>query len=450
MQCKKIILSFALIWMSISGPIQAQSDGNSPFSRLGIGDLQDPNFVAVSLLGGLSASYRDPYRVNIANPASLGHLRATAFEFSLFGRRNSLSENALRDNFWDGNIGYFSLAFPLINPINELIENKERKLKWGAQIALLPFSRVQYNISSSRYNPSVGTVRQTFTGSGNTYKLLMNHGLKWKSTAVGLSTGLFLGTLGITSQIQPVDIIGAQIARISNKYSVSGFVWNFGVLHDIEFMSEDEKKNILDIKVPRITIGATFQGNRHFRTQSDIQVLSVSPQRTDTLFNIMDNMGQGTLPLEMNLGLMYNSGKNWTIGVNYHFAQWSNYSNDAQKSYEGQERFPPLKDAWKASMGFSIVPNPNAFKNILNRSKYVFGLFYTKDPRVFSDTQLQHYGLTAGIELPFIRPRNFSFINLGVELGRSDLKDALQNNYLKIHLGLTFNSNQWFLKRKYN
>ncbi len=430
--------------------VQAQSDGNSPFSRLGIGDLHDSNFIPISLLGGLAASYRDPYKVNIANPAALGHLRATAFEFAVFGRRNSLSEQDNRDNFWEGNIGYISLAFPIINPINELIENKQSKIKWGAQIALQPFSRVSYNISSAQFDPDIGTIKQDFKGNGNTFKLSMNHGFRWDKTAFGLSTGLLLGSIDIENSIRPSDEQGARIAQNNGRYSVSGFLWNFGVMHDFEFMDEESKKNLADIRIPRLTIGATIHSNTSFNSKTDIQVLSLGRLSLDTIFAENGQLGDGTLPMELNIGLMYNSGKNWTLGANYYYSKWTDYDNDGQKALNGVEELTPLSDSWKVSIGGSIVPNPNSIRNLFSRSKYLLGAYYLNDPRKFGKTQLKQYAVTTGIELPFIKPRNFSFITLGVELGRQEVKDALTNNYFKINLGLTFNSNQWFIKRKYN
>ena len=44
---------------------------NSPFTRLGLGDLSPLGYGAIDSYGGLYASYRDPYSANIINPASL-------------------------------------------------------------------------------------------------------------------------------------------------------------------------------------------------------------------------------------------------------------------------------------------------------------------------------------------------------------------------------------------
>ncbi|MDH3244528.1 MAG: hypothetical protein OEM26_07930, partial [Saprospiraceae bacterium] len=79
------------IWLftfvSLVVGLSAQT-GNSPYSRLGIGDLVSNEFSHLRSLGGLSAAYSSPFQTNILNPASLGHLSTTSFEIG-FDTRSS-------------------------------------------------------------------------------------------------------------------------------------------------------------------------------------------------------------------------------------------------------------------------------------------------------------------------------------------------------------------------
>ena len=60
--------------------LQAQPLLNSPYSRLGFGELLDPQFAAQRGMGGISAAYQDYYHSNFVNPAAIGFLRSTSFE----------------------------------------------------------------------------------------------------------------------------------------------------------------------------------------------------------------------------------------------------------------------------------------------------------------------------------------------------------------------------------
>ena len=72
------IIVFLLTFISCSQLI-AQTNGNSPYSRFGIGDLANDNFMHTRMMGSIGTSYIDAYHVNIVNPASYASLRATAF-----------------------------------------------------------------------------------------------------------------------------------------------------------------------------------------------------------------------------------------------------------------------------------------------------------------------------------------------------------------------------------
>ena len=82
---------------------------NSPYSRFGLGDIVNPLFAAQSGMGGLSAAYNDPFHLNMANPAALGHLMATDLETGFYAKFSSLSDSDTSANLWSGNLNYFAL-----------------------------------------------------------------------------------------------------------------------------------------------------------------------------------------------------------------------------------------------------------------------------------------------------------------------------------------------------
>jgi hypothetical protein len=83
--------------------------------------------------------------------------------------------------------------------------------------------------------------------------------------------------------------------------------------------------------------------------------------------------------------------------------------------------------------------------------RYRVGAFYGTDPRSFNGTQIENYGISLGVGLPIIMPRQaMSFLHIALEAGQMNAGDQLRENYMQATLGFTLNDNTWFFKRKFN
>jgi hypothetical protein len=81
---------------------------------------------------------------------------------------------------------------------------------------------------------------------------------------------------------------------------------------------------------------------------------------------------------------------------------------------------------------------------------YRFGGYYIKDPRIVNGKGVNQYGVRFGLDLPFMYQRKGSNANLGIDLGRKGEGTIIEEKYIKLNFGFTFNDEEWFLKRKYN
>ena len=82
--------------------------------------------------------------------------------------------------------------------------------------------------------------------------------------------------------------------------------------------------------------------------------------------------------------------------------------------------------------------------------EYRAGVFYQTDPRNLEGEQAYRFGITAGAGLPFVFLRSFSYLNIGLEIGRAGTMSTFKENYLRGRIGIVLNDNQWFVKRRYN
>lgn len=165
----------------------------------------------------------------------------------------------------------------------------------------------------------------------------------------------------------------------------------------------------------------------------------------DTLVNETNIAGKGKLPAEIGVGINYVNGSKFSIGVDFSLAKWSSYFNNPTDTKAGD-----LGDATSISLGGFYLPDAKSYSNYWKRTTYKYGAYYKTDPRIINGKQIDQYGLTVGLGLPFVFQRSFSQANLGLDFGRLGQGSPIEENYVKLNFGFTFNDDNWFIKRKYN
>lgn len=424
----------------------AQGGDNSPFSRFGIGDLVDEDFIFSRSMGGLGASYSDVHNINIVNPASYASLRSTAFDIGLYARYSQLSDTEGNNSTqWSGNLEYISLAFPLSNPLNDLLEREQRDLHLAMSFTLMPNSIVSYNISSQDSLSNGDSITRNFQGSGGTYKFYWGNALKYKNIAFGVNLGYVFGNIEYQRNIVFTDVILPFNSIFSSDYSVKGFLYNVGTQYTLELNRKAvNEKTGLDLD--KIIFGIHGHSNTSFSTDANIldraEQITNSDVAVDTLNFVLGETGSGKMPATFGIGATYFKGKKFAFGVNYSMTAWSNYENDANPE--------TLNNTYNLSAGGYIRPDYKSYNKFLKRVLYRYGAYYKTDPREIDNKALTNYGVTFGLGLPFVYKRKISHANLGIDLGRRGQGTAISESYARFSLSFTFNDDEWFIKRKYD
>ncbi|MFN7115489.1 MAG: hypothetical protein ACK4TA_01740 [Saprospiraceae bacterium] len=442
---KRIVV--LLITCLTVGMLMAQSTaifpkGNSPYSRFGLGDLVSQNLAATGGMAGLSAAFNDPYHLNLQNPASLAYLQSTAFEIGFYGRYANLRDQNNSTNLWTGNLNYLALGFPLINPISRVLDQNKSPWDLGMALSLQPFSTVGYDIRAEVQQPGdVELTTNIFKGNGGTYRLNWGLGVKHKNLAAGINAGYFFGKITNNLRVEFDSLELAYGTEINNETSVNGFIWDAGVQYTLEF----GKINKTQSARQRLTLGVYGSNATNFNTNfSQLFIRNNFYTPIDTLVNINNQTGKGTLPAHWTAGLTYEQPNKFKIGAEYSAASWSEYRN------EGKEESIDFLDANRLGVGLEWIPDFNSYNAYLSRVRYRLGFIYATDPRTVSGEQLKQYSLTLGAGFPIILPRQqVSFINLSVEGGQFGLPDAVRETFIRMTLGFTLNDNTWFFKRKF-
>ncbi len=445
--------SLFVVWLgmcALAAPLRAQfatpgfdfPSFNSPYSRFGLGDLATRQNAATLGMGRMGAAWQDPLQANLTNPAAMAFLRTASFEGALFAKYASLEGPEGTDGVWNGNLAYLSLAFPLVNPLNRVLENRQTPFNWAMNVSLAPWSTVGYIVTAQSEIPPMDTVNNHFLGSGGVYALTWGNAWRYKNLAAGVHLNWLFGKIASNRQVEFLTTDSPYHDVFVDDTAYRGLIWKAGLQYRYDFR-EKQPDGTLAPSDASLVFGLYGQSAQPFRTDSEVRRLGVnnSLPDVDTVLNIVNQPGSGTLPASFGVGMMYQVANKLRVGAEYGIERWSQYRNDARPD----ER---LYDTWWLSAGLEVTPDHQSYNNYFARARYRLGFFHRLDPRV---ENMQETGITLGAGFPVIKPRQeVSWINVALELGRTAPPEGLRETWMRLTLGFTLNDNSWFFKRKFN
>jgi len=428
----------------------AQPQFNSPYSKYGLGEIQDVYFAQGIGLGRLGASTRDYNHLNVVNPASFGFLKTSTFEMGLYGSYTNSTISSQQANVWGGNLSYIAIGVPTKNQISQFIDKKKSPYSWGLGFSLQPYSSVGYDISiNDSSDTTLGTINHRFQGGGGAYRLMMSNGVKYKNFALGLNLGYLFGELNESYIFSYSDQTNTYTYydNTLNDLALSGLTYNLGAMYDYQLKTKDKDgKKVASNK--HFVFGATWGSKQKIGVNNDYlftreRILSSSVQDKDTIAIRENAKYKATLPSEWSIGTQFEIENKLRVGINYSGSQWSDYVNPA--------KLDTLNNAFNFSVGVEYTPNYISYNNYLEKIRYRLSYNYGKDPRIIKGESLTRTSATIGFGFPIILPRQqTSFINLSVEAGQYKTPTNINDKFIKATIGFTMNDNSWFYKRRYN
>ena len=213
----------------------------------------------------------------------------------------------------------------------------------------------------------------------------------------------------------------------TDKIKVSDYKLDLGVQYTQDF-GEKHKVNLGAVYSYGHDMHST--GYKYKQTFSS-QTSSIQTQTVDSIQNAF------SLPHTFGVGATYVYNNRLTVGLDYTLQKWADI-----KFFNQQGAF---NDRKKISFGAEFVPNPTR-RGYLNRIKYRIGAYYS-DPyaKVNGNEGAREYGASFGFGFPIFR--NKSILNISGQYIKVSpkFKGMLEENYLKVNIGLTFNE-RWFMK----
>ncbi len=411
-----------LMWM-MSIELMAQTSTNSPYTRYGFGQLSDQNFGNSQAMGGISYGLRNGLHVNTSNPASYSAVDSLTFIFDagLSLQNTNFKEGNVKTNAKNSSVDYIAMQFRLAKGL-------------GFAAGFLPYSTVGYNINrnnvvtTDEYGATT-TATQSFNGDGGLQQVFFGLGYNvFKGLSVGANFSYLYGDISHTSSTTFSNANAFSSAR-THKIDISDYKLDFG----LQYTHQLKEKHVLNV-------GATYSFGHELNSTGYEYIEKYSngtlaTQSVDTIQNAF------AIPHTFGLGATYVYDNRLTVGADYTLQQWEDVKFFKEKG--------AFQNRTKISLGAEYLPNPVG-RNYLSRIRYRVGAYYSSPyAKIDGKDGNREYGVSFGFGFPLTAYQGRSILNISGQYVRVSpkVKGMLEENYLRINIGLTFNE-RWFMKWK--
>lgn len=416
------IFIFLFLFTGISS--QSQTPTVSPYSRFGIGELLFNGYAHQAGKGGSSIGDIYTGRLNFSNPASYAYDTLSILEFGIDGQLTKLKQGNLEADKKNSSLSYLSIGFPLI------------RHKWGMAFGVIPYSGTGYDIRQAHSLDSVGYYNLSYKGSGGYTRYYIGTGFKLgKHFSAGVNASYLFGTINRDRRI-----VFSNSNFLNNRYSDGLNIGDFYFEGGINWQGTLNAKHHLSIGLT----GAPAQvmsGKNSILWDNFIVSARGEDIVRDTVQFIEDRKIEITLPVSFGIGMVLTSNEKLKTSVDFTMQNWSEFE------YNGT--VDSLDNSYRVSAGAEWMPDPKSL-NYWSRAQYRGGLYFNRTYLNLRNTPVDEMGITLGVGLP-LRKAYQSMVNIAIQAGRrgTTSDNLVQEDYLKLMLGLTFNED-WFRKRRYD
>ncbi len=426
----------ALLALVLSaGSVRGQSLGNSPYSRLGIGEAAPgAGLLRNQGMAGVGVASPTAFYANEVNPALAWHTRYVTFDVGVTGQLKDLKTSTQSQRTGNATLGYFALALPISS-------------RWGAVVGLRPLSTVDY---ASRTEIKVagdplGRVEVRNEGSGGISQVYLSHGVR---LAGGVSAGAELSyVFGSVETSSSTRLLAGTNATESVERTVILDRRRYGDFLLRGGLAYEKKMGAAGML---LTAGATAQlGSDLHVTRRRAQERRIVTQADDVYESLLlsDSVRSRThLPGLFTAGVgLANASGSRSVSIEASAQPWTEFRADGVASRS-------LADAWRVAAGGEWTPDPNSVESYFRRVTYRAGVYTGQNGWLDrTGTAIQDAGVTWGFALPLGKVATFEGATLQTSFAygqRGFNSDAaVRERYLRAQIGVAFSS-IWFVKRR--
>ena len=419
------VFSLLIVFFSFLSHTEAQIATNSPYSRFGLGELQQNIFPEYNAYGGASTALSSLNSINPSNPASYSYFAPKSFLLSTGGWhqiteiKNSTNKEIANNN----SFSHFILGFPLSPKI-------------GSSFGMIPFTSTGYQMTAELVdlNDPNHTALANYYGDGGLSKIYFGGAYQISSAfSVGVNASYIFGGLNRRKSLI-YDDLSYFNSRSNSKINLKGYYYELGLLYKTKSSEKNEfsfginTSNNSIIRAKKTEIVESFEFNGIIESPKDTFQNSVV-------------WGDIVLPRYFSAGIAFNKDDRWLFIADYAIQDWADYTmfNESDN----------LANSMKICGGVQYTPDYNSITNYYRRMNYRFGISYKNTPLQFQGENLNELSISFGFGIPVRKSR--TKYDFSCTLGkRGDINNYLvQEKFVRLGLSVSYDG-IWFVKRKYD
>ncbi|MBX9850338.1 MAG: hypothetical protein K2X86_01110 [Cytophagaceae bacterium] len=435
-----IIFSFSPAFTQNSVKSGTNYNGNSPYSRIGIGDMALPGSLRNVGMGSAGVSNMNPEFINSVNPALLINYKVrsydsllTILEGSVLGQMRKISTSTDKENNGTLNFNSFSYLFPVSK-------------RWTTNVGLQQFSTVNYNLTQTGLvnGSTTDSANIYYSGNGGIYQAYFGNGARIsRNFNIGFQVAYLFGTIHHESLSQITTLADSNIVGTDKRTSYSGFMLRPGVVYRIPLERSIHPDSSI---IMSIGFSSDLFTNMVARERLDVQRKT---QYNILLSQIVANSGSQDVrfPSTYRFGVSFNKYFNWNLAADFSYSNWESFDSSGDT----------LKNSFTIALGGEFLMNKNKFRNeqelSLKRNYLRVGLNYTKTPLYFEGKQLNDISFSIGYSRRLGNRSTYRYplpkINLALVAGQrgTHSNNLVKDMYFKLYIGVTIND-KWFRRRR--
>ncbi|RYE27836.1 MAG: hypothetical protein EOP42_18515 [Sphingobacteriaceae bacterium] len=410
----------------------AQSTSSSPYSRFGLGLLQQQSLPQNVAMGGIATGVRSIggySNINMLNPASYSAIGLTTIDVGAYATINTLSNSSATQTGADFRLNHIAFAIPVTRNTSAL------------SFGLLPYSDLGYNFNQVT-KIDTNTVNSVYGGEGGLSKAYFGYGFSlFKHLNLGFNVAYIFGNLRQTRSVEiPNYYLTSFNTRIEQSQSVKGLSYDYGVQYQFDLSTTS--KLVLGYSG---TLKSTLTSANKYVSTQYIATGSSESVASDTTYIRQGANSKIALPLIQNFGISYQKEGHYLVGADYSRGDWASLTIDGVNQ--------GLNNTQSYHIGGQITPNINALSSYFAVVDYRVGYQYNKTYVRTSATDINENVFSFGLGLPIRSQSRTAFykVNFTTEFGQ---RGTLANNLVKekfINLRFSFLLNdRWFNKFKFD
>lgn len=409
MYLKKVFIAGVIFHMGLPLMTSAQNS-SSPYSVLGIGDIEESSFNRYTGMGNAGVALTDTRNINNSNAASLTGLTEHFYTFEIATRyKQSIFKNG---GVSDASNKSADFAVRRINLAMKVAK------RWGSSVGLQPFSTANYSYTALKnIGGTLQNIEASYEGDGGVNQFYWANALKIsKYTSIGVTSSFLFGSLSQTENLLEADNSTVSLTTKQNTY-LRNYYFNFGLQTGFD-LNKNWKTRYGITFSPKTDLFAEYSTNV---TSSDGVSIKNEITKNDYF----------TLPQKIVAGIALIKNDATTFTVNAQMQNWGSL-NFRGTNYE-------LVNSNKLSLGFQqIRKEKNYYNREYETGYFQLGLYAGQSYLKVKDTQITDFGGSIGYGL---NSRTSPIgILLALEAGRRGASNTkvLTENYINFNVTFSY------------